>query len=355
MFDSFNGHTYSGTAKKFLGCLKQGSQHIKFWQEIYPILKSIEFKTTRKGKDGIDKIKYEKVPSTTNWANNIQTFLKMWEYLNKEYKITSLLTRNFNQDPLENFFCSIRSNGVLNTNPTCLHFVNAYKTLLVNNLNSPHSVHANCEVDDNKCFQSLSNLLKTKKNVSQENINFNIDNFVLQLSQQNESDRHNVIHIETKRYVAGYIINKCQKKFFKTCENCKDDFFNKQIDPATYTYFRDYTKKSLIHAKENFILLTKRIYDLIILCLRDSPQEKHLIEKIKYFIQIEIDFNILTCETHKEVLEKFIIDLSINIIVHSWCKGVNKLLKGKETNFDQTDLTKLQARQYYLKNKKRKN
>lgn len=43
------------------------------------------------------------IPSIKNWILNIKTFKEMWEYLSSNYKITNLFTRNFNQDPLENF------------------------------------------------------------------------------------------------------------------------------------------------------------------------------------------------------------------------------------------------------------
>ncbi|CAK1597574.1 unnamed protein product [Parnassius mnemosyne] len=226
LFDSFNGHTYSGTEKKFTGCLKNVSPHVSLWKELVTIIKSIKFITVIKNKDGTEKVKYEKVPSTLNWAGNIETFLEMWEMLQKEHNVTSLLTRNFNQDPLENFFCCIRSNGVRNTNPTCAQFINAYKTLLVNNLSSPHSVNANCEADDNKCLQSLSYLLKsTTDSVPQEeNINFNIDLLIEKWNKACDEDQHNIIHNESKRYVAGYIIKRCQTKIFKSCKVCKNIF-----------------------------------------------------------------------------------------------------------------------------------
>lgn len=59
--------------------------------------------------------------------------------------IRSILPRHLNQDSLENFFGAIRSIGSIN--PNCHSFVSAYKTLVLNNLISPHSPGANCEED----------------------------------------------------------------------------------------------------------------------------------------------------------------------------------------------------------------
>lgn len=193
------------------------------------------------------------MPSIINWISNIETFLEMWELLKKEHQICNIITRQFNQDPLENFFCGIRSNGVRNTNPTCAQFVNAYKTLLVNNLVSPHSVNANCEADDNKCLQSLCHLLNDPQDsaMQEKNSNFHIDSFIdnLSLPITVGDDEHNVLYNESKRYVAGYIINKCQK-IFKSCNICRNIFINPERDPATYTYYRDYTKKIINICKQ---------------------------------------------------------------------------------------------------------
>ncbi|XP_045450588.1 uncharacterized protein LOC123659416 [Melitaea cinxia] len=207
LFDSFNGHSYSGTSKELAGCLKNNSPHKNFWLEVIPLLKSIQFKNVIKKRDGIESIKFEKVPSIINWISNIETFLEMWELLKKEHQICNLITRQFNQDPLENFFCGIRSNGVRNTNPTCAQFVNAYKTLLVNNLVSPHSVNANCEADDNKCLQSLCHLLNDPKDsaMQEKNSNFHIDSFIdnLSLLITVGDDEHNVLYNESKRWCKG--------------------------------------------------------------------------------------------------------------------------------------------------------
>ncbi|XP_045535436.1 uncharacterized protein LOC106716651 [Papilio machaon] len=61
LFDSFNGHTYSGTSKELLGCLKNNSPHQQFWAEVLPILKSIKFENKFVKKDGTCTVKFEKL------------------------------------------------------------------------------------------------------------------------------------------------------------------------------------------------------------------------------------------------------------------------------------------------------
>lgn len=138
LFDSFNGHSYKLSDKLYRQCLKNNSPHFQLWDDLIPILESIKFKSVVK-KNGSESIKYESIPSVKNWVQNIKTFKEKWHYLISKHDVKNLITRNFNQDPLENFFSGIRSNGIRNVNPTCNQFCNAFKTLIINNFNSSHS------------------------------------------------------------------------------------------------------------------------------------------------------------------------------------------------------------------------
>lgn len=68
----------------------------------------------------------------------------IWHIVSQRYGFDCLLTRNLNQDPIENFFGNVRSYGARNTSPNTKAFEGAYKALLLNNYNSPHSGKANC-------------------------------------------------------------------------------------------------------------------------------------------------------------------------------------------------------------------
>lgn len=355
LFDSFNGHSYHDTAKVLKSCLKNNSPHFHFWYEVLPVLETMVFKTIKKKSDGTEVIKYEKIPSLQNWIHNIKTFMEMWKYLNEKYKIRNIITRNFNQDPLENFFCCIRSNGIRNVNPTCLQFMNAFKTLLINNFNSPHSVHANCENDDNQSIQSLTSLL-TNKIYSNNSNDFacNIDDLLIVMTEIKTNDTSNKVHVEAKKYVAGYIIKKCKSMKCKNCTQCSNDLLRSEKDLQSFNYEIDYTKKYLFHACDPFIDLLNEIYYMIITCLRQAPETQNLINKIIFFVKCRCDFeSVIKCKTHKADLIDFIINLAIKLIVNSWCTGINRILNGKICKFDRNDSIKLQALNYYNTHKKK--
>ncbi|KAJ8726195.1 hypothetical protein PYW07_000893 [Mythimna separata] len=122
----------------------------------------------------------------------------MWEYLSINHQINNIVARNFNQDPLENFFGAIRSNGVRNINPNCNQFINSFKTLIVNNYNSPHSAGANCEEDFNTVMQSLSHLIINNYDDS-HTVDFacNIDSLLNVMSEIKNND--SLLHVESKK------------------------------------------------------------------------------------------------------------------------------------------------------------
>lgn len=250
LFDSFNGHTYHNTKKVLKSCVKNNSPHFKFWSEVLPILETMEFEVKKRNQNGEECLKYQKVPSIQNWIHNIQTFVEMWKYINEKHHIKNIVMRNLNQDlpktrPLENFFSCIRSNGVRNVNPTCLQFSNAFKTLLINNFDSPHSIGANCERDNNQAMQSLQCLLVTENN-ELRNTDFacEIDSLINTMETMKSNDVTQKVHAESKKYVAGYIIKKCKSKIYKKCISCKNDLCRSEVDVDSFSYEIDYTKKS---------------------------------------------------------------------------------------------------------------
>lgn len=129
----------------------ESSPHFSFWYNAIIQLQNIKF---------IDKKNKKPVstPSLNNWITTIKGFQKLWTTVNKA-GMKYLKTRNINQDPLENFFGMIRSHNRRNTNPTCSNFESSFKTLLINNLTSKHSVGNNCEEDINKKFYFHCNIL----------------------------------------------------------------------------------------------------------------------------------------------------------------------------------------------------
>eukprot|EP00795_Rhopilema_esculentum_P003910 gene3910-15230_t len=81
---------------------------------------------------------------------------ELWSRLHGDLNIRVLVTRQLNQDPLENFFGSIRQQRENSDNPTPIQFKRAYRKLFHTNLLSVAS--ANCEVAENKLLTELADI-----------------------------------------------------------------------------------------------------------------------------------------------------------------------------------------------------
>lgn len=127
--------------KELLRNVTPNSKHENIWNNAKAVLKSMKF-VSSKGSGT--------VPSISNWIHTIDNMKLLKEKLFSEYNIKSIWCRHFNQDPLENFFGSIRSHGIRNVSPTCAAFESAFASLLVNNMSSNYSLGSNCEEDS--CF-----------------------------------------------------------------------------------------------------------------------------------------------------------------------------------------------------------
>ncbi|KAH9629275.1 hypothetical protein HF086_008357 [Spodoptera exigua] len=143
IFDSVNGSRQKNrNAKPLLGPATPNSAHHQIWIEGVQIFKSMKF---------VSNGKKQSVPSITNWVWTLSRINK----LQNEFNVSSVWLRHLNQDPLENFFGAVRSQGCRNTNPTCDQFESAFTTLLINNISSVHT-RGNCEKDFCDALYSLT-------------------------------------------------------------------------------------------------------------------------------------------------------------------------------------------------------
>lgn len=157
------------------------------------------------------------------------------------------VSRNLNQDPVENFFGQIRQHGILcmvcgicNTNPTCYQFVAALKTI-VNNFGSQISKHQNCEEDYCKSLEDLRKFLQ----------NFTEEEVIIESEHENQfdiiDDFENSMNQGTA-YVAGYILKKI---------NFPDIF----LQPHLYAMFKEYDGENrLKYTSQKVINFVKNIY-----------------------------------------------------------------------------------------------
>lgn len=209
-------------------------------------------------------MKYEskkKIPSITNWIRTIQGLqLICKRLLNNGFKYVIL--RNFNKDPIENFFGSIRSHGIRNINPTPANFISSFKALIINNFTSSHSVGANCEEDD--CDGVLDNLKEFLFNeIPLETTVEEVDSVDIQSDSVLMLPSHpNIITSASRAYVSGWIIKKI-KNITKNCSVCITKLStNKLLKEHFIIQDRQYSQCNLLYPGKETIDVYSFIIDL---------------------------------------------------------------------------------------------
>jgi len=343
LFDSVNGSTILPPAGKNLRCaVTKTSAHWNFWNEALRTLETMTF-----------DCKHNKVVSIKNWIETI----KGVKYLSKKLLKNGfdfVLLRNFNQDPIKNFFCCIRSHGLRNINPSCCSFISSFKSLLISNLTTSNSVGSNCEKDD--CYgvlDSLKDLLElddheitdTEDNVFQKNQSSSISTKLMPFNNTIPIISTSEIQKNTRSYVTGWIIKKI-KPLLNNCKIClykltSDVFLNEHNFINSY----EYEKCNLNYPKTE----TSNLYGIIIhlfnLHISDvidmSNVKKEIILILKKFINTEA----LTCPKHD--LVDIFLNTSVQVLLFSFIKEINSILKiGERKQINTNNNIKIAALKY---------
>lgn len=317
LFDSVNGSVSNPPSGKPLLCsVTNSSDHVSFWQSCLPILSSMYYSSS--------DLQTTVTPSIKNWVFSLRSLI----YLIPKLLATGLKhisPRCFNQDPLENFFSCIRSHGFRNTNPTCSSFISSYKSLLINNLVSSHSVGANCEADDSiGVLDNLQTFILGQKDTVCDHVQVPEAVFP-QFSKVNRTFVEN----HTSAYVAGYVIKKVLPPECPDClkKICTED----ELDENVLIHQRQYPDSKLQFPSIKFLNIFNQVTYLVLcvvpklICTYEIKQK--IITQIK--TKFEEDVRALFCTTHMSNTNLFI-KVVVNIILFSYIKNINKILSGKD-------------------------
>ncbi|KAF2880225.1 hypothetical protein ILUMI_25947, partial [Ignelater luminosus] len=302
--------------------------HIPFWDAAIDILRFMYFKSPNSNQKSVP-------PSLKNWIFSLRGLKCIWKRL-QEDGFKYLLPRRLNQDPLENFLGYIRSHGVRNTNPTCNSFVSSFKSLLINNFLSPHSAGFNCQVVDGS-----AGVLDTLKTVVTENaeISFMPPEVRTPIFQSSSILRKSSLLGQwTQAYVAGYLASKI---FIKTnsCLQCRNLLTSTNLSCDALIVSRFYYPGLLKTPSANFMQCFKNILHKITEAI---PETIVLYGVKRCLVEIVMDTEMpptLFCKQHKDLVT-FLIKLSINIIVFSYVKDINRRLNCQNARQERADALK---------------
>lgn len=342
LFDSVNGNDVRPQlGKELRSAISSKSQHILFWDAAIDILRSMYFKSPNSNKTS--------VPPSLNWIFSLRGLKCIWKRL-QEDGFKYLLPRRLNQDPLENFFGCIRSHGVRNTNPTCNSFVSSFKSLLINNFLSPHSAGCNCQAEDGS-----AGVLDTFKTFVTENeeISFIPPEVHTPVFESSSIVRKSSFLGQcTKAYVAGYVASKiCIKT--KSCLQCRNLLTSTNLSCDAVIVSRAYHPGLLKTPSTNFM----KYFQIIVHKITETIPATIALYGVKQrLIQIVMATEMpstLFCEQHKDLIS-FLIRLSVNIILFSYVKDVNRHLNGQNARQESADALKSLANKVSNKRNKKK-
>jgi len=197
LFDSANGNTSKPvTGKELRSAVTLNSVHWDFWRKALIVLQSMQYETKTK----------KVIPSVVNWIKTIKGLQVLCKrLLNDGFKY--VLLRNFNQDPIENFFGSIRSHGERNIKPTCANFITSFKALVINNFTSNHSFGSNCD----GALDNLKEFIFNHIPINDTNLLDDEFNSITLKTPVQEFRPHHKLNSNSRAYVTGWVIKKIKK------------------------------------------------------------------------------------------------------------------------------------------------
>ncbi|KAF2900368.1 hypothetical protein ILUMI_05816, partial [Ignelater luminosus] len=272
--DSLNGFGFD-SSKEFYRALSENSPHLTFWSNIdggvfyqSALSKALSNNTLHftngsalPGQEGFTQYilvaddafplseylmrPYPERGLTHEYRITLRSIIDIWNRL-KQDGFKYLFSRSLNQEPLGNLFGLVRQHEERNTNPTCLQFVAALKTSVINNL-SNIATNGSCENDNCSPQSNLTNFLEGCCDNSK-----NLD-VVIDYKEFVPESTSNIEDNQATAYVAGYLLHKIA---IPDCDASKKTFVRDEVtNKNIFVNFKELRNATtnLIYASEKAI------------------------------------------------------------------------------------------------------
>lgn len=300
LFDSINGNVKL-----------ENNEHEELWLEGIKVIKSMEF-IKRRPHD-------KKVPQVLkSWIHTLEGFRLLSRHL-FDINFTIFRTKNFNQDPVENFFGQIRQYGIRNTNPTCSTFLGYYKSLLINTYTQIASKCENCEQDETCGFLITFN--KFLQFASSEE-----EQFIMPQINLKEIPIIDDITFYNVKYMPHSKIQKITSLYTKNCEICHGN-----VD-------------KLQQHNNNIVKKMVRMIHTYLPVISHLP---YFTKFIKEYLMECIDVEFVECD-HAALLKEILISKYVDWIVTNYFVVVKSILKDV-LHFNDGDFLMQTAENYFKK------
>jgi hypothetical protein len=258
LFDLFNSSKYKG-AKKYNLAFMGADFQIQFLNKMVDLLNSIKIF------DSSNKPITNKIKCFEGWVMTINSLKSLWVDCKNENH-SFLFTRRLNQDCLENFFGTIRSQGGNCTNPTPQKFENAFKRIFSIDF-LQHNESGNCVDDFDKILTIINRNVLQQVISNEEAVSSNTnDKLTFSFCDFRDLDflAENALY-----YVSGYLYKKSLN--VHACNVC-EQVENKELTASNlFCHLKAYETKqkktfgNLVMPNNEFVQFVKKMDDLFTL------------------------------------------------------------------------------------------
>ena len=257
--------------------------------------------------------------------------MSIWEKSHQEDIASFLVTRQLNQDPLENLFGSICQQGGNSDNPTPIQFIRAYMKLFYVDL---LPVAGNCDIDDNTVMAGLQHL------DDKPHIFPSYDNSepieILSTDYASEHSQKRIVKAKSFAYIAGFLLHK---QFMRhKCEACSilvnDDL---ELCNSAFLDFKAYDGNSssfggLTAPSEIVLSHTTSLEDLFLTHSKTLKQTKNVAADLIKTLQ-KVELNIACANFDKNFLVKLFVRMQIYYCLQCENQNLGKSKKRKNRKY----------------------
>ncbi|KYN21780.1 hypothetical protein ALC57_05838 [Trachymyrmex cornetzi] len=274
-----------------------------------------------------------RVPCITNWLITLQGFILLYKRLILKEGFKSFSPRYINQDNLENYFGRIRSQGCRNIVPSSWQFIGAYKSLLIYNFTSPHSLSANCENDEGDMLLNLAYMLDKhgnnldsdildKDNINIEN-NYNDNTDINQIIYDVENSTKSLStdstsYSQSNLASVAFVIRK-MLRIMKDCIEYKSNIFSN----------RDINGNIVQCLNPKILQSFTRSVQIIQNLLQSFAFVKNIVTKLTEVLIEEEIMEWIQCSHHAPLIRQCFAKHIISCEINAFCTKVNRILSGK--------------------------
>ena len=298
--------------------ISENSIHHKFLTDMVKFIRSIKVINRSNQQDITNQLK-----CLNGLVLTINSVLSLWSVLKEQESLEFLLTRRLNQDPLENFFGTIRQQGGNSDNPTPLQFTRAFRKLFYDHyLILPRG----------NCTEDLDSVLVDHqgKDVQKHTAQPESSRFEVNVTDYKTGLESNLIGLNAITYVSGYLVKKCLAKH--CCDICTKELVNKQVTNSAqlFCFFKGYDELEknpsgqtggLITPSDNFVSYITGLEATFVVEFENNVSKQEI---GKYLLSKLPKFSLLECPHFPSV---FLLRLFIRMRIHYALKFGNRVLR----------------------------